>query len=133
MNKEQFKHYVIGIPQLDREHWGLFQLLTKVQEAIVKGNSGVAKKTLDKFFVRLDEHCAHEEEIMRNCNYPYVDQHTASHPEATSQLGARRDIIVDNILYLDVGTMIDLLSNHIDYSDRHITAFYIKEIKDDTK
>lgn len=49
MNKENFRHYTLGIPEIDDEHWQLFDLLNSIRGAIAVSDKVTAKNLVDEF------------------------------------------------------------------------------------
>ena len=127
MTRDSFKHYILGIPEMDDQHWELFEILNSIEYAVQSGASiENIRVYLDDFFNKLSEHCADEEKLMQSCNYPYYEHHKATHPESSMQLMKKKDLIDDHLPYIDYNTMLILLRDHIDHADQQYVTFYKK-------
>lgn len=125
MNKDRFKHYTLGIPELDEHHWELFQILDEIKHSEKKDRTVCSKGLLELFFVKLEEHTEFEEQFMEEHGYPFLNAHKAAHPEATGKLKAIRDKLGKHEeVYVDISDMVCLLCHHIDYGDFQFADYY---------
>lgn len=126
MSVERFKHYKLGIPEIDKEHFELFELLNAVEVAIINGDYKSAKEHFDDFFIKLDIHGINEEEMMNLIEYPFMKIHVSQHPESTMQMLKYRNKREDEMKFLTVTKIESLFADHIDKDDSQYVPYYLK-------
>jgi len=79
--------YVLGYPQIDREHEALFALAEKVLDA---QHRGIEKDQVRELFERVINytriHFAHEEALMDQHDYPGAGGHIAEHRKLIAKI-----------------------------------------------
>lgn len=129
MTPECFVHYQTGIEEIDRQHWSIFKLLDVVESAVKGKREGDVKYALDAFFDALDMHCAYEDALMRESEYPHYNYHKTCHPESSLQL--KRDCYC-GASHPDIQGMMLMLRNHIDRADIQFADWYLTQGRDAT-
>ena len=127
MNKKNFRHYSIGIPQIDEEHWELVKCVNKIECAINDEEEFKAKKALDTFFIAFEKHCLSEETLMKECEFIYLTAHIAHHTEELRKLKTYVDVVRDNLLYLNATEIRNIIMNHILQQDSQLLLSYSKK------
>lgn len=79
--------YNLNIPEIDREHRKLFDIIDEFVKAV---KSEMSKGYLSRIFDRLieytGEHFDHEESIFKEYNYPLIDKHKREHKRLTDKV-----------------------------------------------
>jgi len=79
--------YSVGIASIDSQHQALFRMAAELYTAM---SSGQGKTALARILERLVQytaaHFAHEERLMRLCDYPGFAEHQKQHEALTSQV-----------------------------------------------
>lgn len=75
----------VGVDRLDNEHKSLFTfyntLALKLSESQVLETHCIPSAIFSDIFDYINNHFEHEEDYMRDINYPYIDQHIQQHEE----------------------------------------------------
>ena len=136
MNRENFVHYTLGVPEMDAEHWNLFELLNQLRTAINERNVELANDILSDFEEGVESHILHEERLMKKWSYPYVNSHANDYPVNVHRLidghHLRHDRHDRQVLYTDCTKMEVELSHHIDWHDMQYVPYYRKWIATNT-
>jgi hemerythrin len=83
--------YEVGIPSLDHRHWGLFEALNRVQEAIQSDGAGVRiAQTLDALLGDILTHLRDEETLMLAVDHPGAPECLAEHNRFLAQVAEYR-------------------------------------------
>lgn len=110
--------YSVGIDILDRQHQGLFAVITELQNELASSvaDGGVAR-CLDRLRRYTREHFATEEALMAAAAYPQLASHRAQHAalcrrldELGERLGADDPAVRDDLYFFLVS---DWLATHI--------------------
>lgn len=80
--------FVVGIPEIDEEHRGLFDALEELSTALAAGERARALDTLRPIAEHALSHFAHEERMMRRAGYSGYKWHRAQHETAKKRLSA---------------------------------------------
>ena len=126
--KDKFKHYTIGIPELDSQHWELLELIAKIKRIIKRGCKRLVKKYIDKFFIKLNAHIAYEEALMKTKKFPYILNHIQQEQVMISKI----KVVIhsdESILHTNTTEMETIIKDHIDNSDSQVLDSYNKWIK----
>lgn len=120
--------YATGIPSIDQEHKGLFEIINNAYKLAEENYSG---DTYDEIMLLIDQledytrvHFAHEEEYMASTNYPHLDAQKRAHDSFLAKL-EDKDIgenETDRQAYLEdlLDFLFAWLSNHILKMDKGI-------------
>lgn len=124
MNKDQFVHYIMGIPHLDKQHWELFLNLQSLSDSKSKEEAiGVVGDVVHQWAM----HSHAEEEYMRSINYPFIAAHSQTHVAFLEKFYNLKDRIRDtNFQYGLKGhvmTLEEILRHHIEYDDMQYAEF----------
>lgn len=76
MKIESFKHYRLGLEEIDKQHWELFEILNKMTISLPDSEIVELASTLNKLWF---EHNITEESLMEEINFPYINAHKSSH------------------------------------------------------
>ena len=87
---EWIPEIAIGNEVIDNEHKHLIKLLNTAYEAIDIDNIAVTL-ILDELLEYTQYHFKHEEELMEELNYPYLEQHKSEHAEFCRIIFEKRD------------------------------------------
>ncbi len=80
--------YVTGIPNIDKDHQILVELLTRVEEAVAKREGPTSIFSAVEQLTKMTKaHFDQEVAMMRIERYPGVEQHANDHKEFLGQLG----------------------------------------------
>lgn len=127
MTAESFKHYVLGIPDIDKQHWQMFQIIAMINDCF---DPQVACHLVDALVDGWTSHRDIEERYMRSNGYPFTDSHLLDHDKMTFNT-----IALKKRIYADVnikggkyyGSQIEeALRQHIDHNDRQF-AVWVRE------
>jgi len=116
-----------GHPAIDADHMELARLFNLLPEAAtMPGGNTLCGKVLDQIIEHARKHFQQEQQLMANCRYPKIEQHTAEHVmlldqvlnyQATFDAGAAASEIA----------LIDFpdawLAFHILFSDKDLARF----------
>ena len=72
-------NYSVGLPELDREHQQLFQLLDALEQIRAKGDPVFVGKVVNTLIEYVKQHFFHEETVMKNIGYPELESHRKQH------------------------------------------------------
>lgn len=73
-------NYAIGVKEIDEQHQELFELLTKLQEAIPKKNAAEeVLEVLTTLAIYTKVHFTTEEKLMDKIGYPYLEKQKRLH------------------------------------------------------
>jgi hemerythrin-like metal-binding protein len=129
--KEKFRHYVVGIPALDAEHWELLEMMESLIHSF-EAKDGQAVTIAQALYERLIAHGKVEEEVFTKIEYTYAPYHIQEHHNLEKKMaGLVEYIMLDplcNRKYL-VRTLEEILFHHIDHADRQVGDFIILKEK----
>jgi len=81
--------YSTGIPDIDREHRGLFALINDLYDKVEAGSAETSvKATIEALVDYVNYHFDKEEILMTACKYADLDNHVAGHRRLQNQLQA---------------------------------------------
>jgi hemerythrin len=84
------EEYSVGVPELDKQHKGLIELINRLAE---EGHrSSVVIKTLDALSLYAREHFSAEEALLRACGDPNLEEHEREHRAFEEWLDAIKQI-----------------------------------------
>jgi hemerythrin-like metal-binding protein len=118
--------YLIGIPEVDADHFRLFSLADDVHVALARMAPG--RDIQDALAALIDHtraHFAREEDYMARTGYPELKEHRAEHERLIGgALQIQRDFITHGRTLTPeiLRSLRDWLVGHIDHSDRKIAA-----------
>lgn len=76
-----------GIEEIDWEHRRLLNIVNRLLDAMARGKGEAAVRPVSRDLARhAEEHFGHEEQYMRDMDYPDLDGHVAEHRELTRSL-----------------------------------------------
>jgi hemerythrin-like metal-binding protein len=124
MNPECFVHYTTGHKVIDDEHYELLSVADEIIKLCKSKFIPVEEITtkmqhLNKLLLA---HMQHEEDLMRNSNYPYFKAHCELHDEL--RIRFKKLLTINDFSYNRVEFLVDELQhifiNHIDAYDMQI-------------
>lgn len=83
--------YLTGHAEIDAQHRHLFDVLNRLYTALKeqRGDAGI-QVALDELADYVQVHFATEERVMRDNDYPGLDEHSAAHARFTREVGSMR-------------------------------------------
>lgn len=73
--------FTMGVPQIDAEHQGLMTAIQEVAAALDDGDTGLARAKLDAMLEQSKAHFRSEEALLRQHQYPHLDDHIQFHKD----------------------------------------------------
>ncbi len=84
--------YSVGDPSLDAQHKQIIGIINDLYDAMQRGRDHkVLKPLLDWLVHYTVEHFRHEEQVMRECDYPRLREHGAHHERIRRNTAGLRD------------------------------------------
>ncbi len=81
------EEFITGIKSIDDQHRNLVDLVNKFEEASRRGKgSRIMSEILKNLVGYTQEHFAHEEKIMKECEFPGLEQHRARHRQLLQKI-----------------------------------------------
>ncbi len=122
------KEYELGIPEIDRQHMRLVELINKLYMAMETGTVAETGKVLQGLIDYTVTHFAEEERLQEQHGYPGLDVHRKLHAELVAEalsyvrrFQAEEPGIEANLMWF----MKDWLLNHIKREDANIAAYLL--------
>jgi hemerythrin len=79
--------YSVGITSIDAQHQNLFAIAHELHAAMSAGQGKSAlSRLLDRLVQYTAVHFVHEERLMRQCDYPNLEEHRREHEKLTAQV-----------------------------------------------
>lgn len=126
MSINRFRHYIIGIEEIDKEHLEFLELFESLDTEFI------ATKEIEEIRERLFLHFKNEEDYMERINYPYKNAHKIEH----SYIKDKIDSIIskskkseDFTIRFTISSLKESLYKHIDDYDTQIGNFVNKRTK----
>ncbi len=126
------KHFMTGYEPIDKIHKEMISLANNFIVETIIGRLGEAKKAIKKLYGHtIDKHFPFEENLMKQLQYPNMDEHLRSHQLYREALEQIR-VLADKERYVD--TIYELLATFDSYlkylgdEDRRLTR-YIEMVK----
>jgi hemerythrin-like metal-binding protein len=124
MTEERFRHYTVGVPKLDEEHWHAFQLMDAMISHLKKGEYDEADFGLDLLAAFVNEHNKVEDELMERINYPYRKWHLESNNKIIAKAKHLKELVLaKHVNRHQINDFEDAILNHIDHEDRKLAEF----------
>lgn len=124
--KEEYK---TGIPEIDRQHMVLVDLIMRVIDA---HHRRLPRPEIAKFIDRLVDHAIYhfgfEERLQEHAGYPFLKAHQKSHVQFAkriSEFQSRFNAGEDVVRYID-GLLVEWLTDHF----RHDDSDYVESVKE---
>lgn len=125
MSLERFRHYTVGIPEIDAEHWELCTLLNEAAKYARGKDYQSLKELVTTLSKKLKEHFANEETAMVEKGYPWLKPHREDHQRMISAmdkfLAKTTDVGYTSTFFC--ADLEDLFVDHIDQQDRQYEHF----------
>ena len=75
-------YYSVGDESLDAEHKIIIKMINELYPAVVSGgDDDRVRGILDRLLLYTDTHCKHEEQLMRECEFPELKEHELLHEQ----------------------------------------------------
>lgn len=119
MSPEQFKHYLVGDPKFDSDHFMIFERIN-IFRSLKNPSLDDATQAIQDVMIQWKIHCTEEESYMEAMDFPFLKYHRQMHAALSAQLERYMSIhvihsaLVNHELY-DFSIA---LSHHIDEADR---------------
>jgi len=79
--------YSVHVPDLDRQHHGLMDLINELHDGIsTQKSKAILEPMLDRLVLLTASHFRSEEEYMRDSGYPALEEHRREHEALTQKL-----------------------------------------------
>jgi len=121
------KDYEVGVAQIDSEHRKLFGLLNEFHDHHDKVVSRIdIANLLNRLVAYAEEHFQHEEKLMRELDYPLLDQHREQHGDLVTGIFSINERLVTDKAKATAETLAFLknwLHHHILEADLNIGNF----------
>ncbi len=89
---EWLEKYNTGIPDIDKDHQGLFALINDLHDKVELGSAEASiKVTIEALADYVDYHFEREEALMKACDYADIENHKAGHRKLQSQVESFQD------------------------------------------
>lgn len=128
---EWSNEFVLNIPEVDRQHHGLVDLINELHEAMLaRRSSEIMASVLNRLENYTDEHFAHEEELMRSHEYPCLAEHMEKHQVFQEKVGFLVEChqgkkVLPSLKVMEF--LCDWLKKHIQVDDRFFAEFLSRE------
>jgi len=119
--------YLLGIPELDMQHEGIFDCFVSIAEALNKRDKWLADSSVVQLVALLQSHCAVEESLMRILGYPELDRHIEEHRQFHAELHdlAQKSLrMKGSVSHEMINLVHKWLQKHIMTSDRDYAAYF---------
>jgi len=125
--------YLLGLPELDMQHKGIFDcLITIAEEGLAKNERWLADSHIVQLGTLVREHFSLEESLMRILGYPELDRHIEEHRQfhadvhdlAQKSLRTKGSVSRDTIKIAQ-----KWLREHIESSDRHYADYFSGSVR----
>lgn len=117
----------VGVKQFDDEHDHLVQITNQLHDSIKSGHGRhavqAALQQLTEFAAR---HFQSEEQLLRQFNYPELDEHQQAHQKILDQLAEIQTGLQDNIVavqHMIMQFLLDWLTSHTKTVDKQYGQF----------
>lgn len=119
--------YSVGVEEFDEEHRHIFKLINNLEDAISVGQGEeVLAAVFDELLAYTESHFHHEEEMLREINFPGYGTHKAEHEKLSTKvadLNKDRDYVFpDNVSEF----LRDWIGNHILGTDKEYGSYVEK-------
>ncbi len=131
MTAARFVHYTIGHELIDNEHRALFSMMDEAIRLAKAKQMAELKAQVFVIQAALAEHFHHEEQLMQEAGYPYLEAHKQSHVMLQATMNSFVAKMKDTafISYYFPAELEELFIQHIDYADRQFELFIEKQEK----
>ena len=122
----------LGIDSLDNEHKYLMEIINRLSEALCHDvGEELINETFEEFIKALQEHSKNEEDILKNCNYKDLHEHSRHHHDFINKVKELKiqcsTSIATGIHTNDIAsTIMDLLLTHIITEDIPVIKIFEK-------
>ena len=122
-------NYEIGNTQVDTEHKEIFGMVDKLLTDDFKGRSDKIKSTIDFLAGYVQRHFTHEEDLMKESEYPHMAVHVKQHQAFFKTVGELVQRIDGNLDSIDLGlevnkVIVEWLAEHVMGSDKVMVDYY---------
>lgn len=128
--------FLVGVDEIDDQHKALVVSMNRLSAQIASGDTSGVAETLHFLADYSHFHFGSEERIMRELNYPFINDHIQEHQKFIQQFIRLNNNITSGLhdpLYLSFQIqllMFDWFVNHTTKTDRHLGRF-VQALKSD--
>lgn len=118
MSPEQFKHYLVGDPKYDAEHYLMFDRINLFR-ALQNPSTEESDCAIQDILLAFTSHCAEEEAYMEATEFKYLKYHKEMHADLARKL--QHYSRMHSHGFVVKGELYDFsiaLAHHIDEADR---------------
>jgi hemerythrin-like metal-binding protein len=121
--------YSVNDPSLDAEHQRILELINKLHTAMNVGRErDVVDTVLDQLLQYTVDHFDHEERVMRDSAFPYLDSHKVLHDD----MRRRTQAIHDDMSLVTAHDMLCFLKewwiDHIQLADKEYSPYVMAQV-----
>jgi len=117
----------LGIASIDRQHRGLMDLVNELSEEVEHGcDYARVRQKIEQILRFTEDHFAHEEELMRQHDFPGLAQHVVEHGKLLEEISTLLETLTPdntNRALLVTAFLTDCAENHILSEDRALTQY----------
>jgi len=119
-NKLEYSNeFIVGIDSLDHEHKNIFSLMNQINDADVEQNNNVLS-LVEQLVSYTKDHMQREEQMMKACGYPYLDNHKQVHELMMNRLLDHQQSCLNDFSKKTVGHLNHFLA---DWWQDHILSY----------
>jgi hemerythrin len=121
--------FLVGVDEIDNQHKALVVSMNHLSAQIASGDTSGVDETLNFLADYAHFHFGSEERIMREINYPFINEHIQEHQKFIQEFIRLKNNIISGLhdpLYLSFQIqllMFDWFANHTTKTDRHLGRF----------
>lgn len=110
----------VGLPEIDRQHKRLLELMRKVEKAADLGQKDALLKAVEELAIYTKSHFEAEETLMSKVNYPAIRAHSKTHENLLGEVSAMAGKLKDGSIKTDdlLAFLMKWLVEHINGSDK---------------
>jgi len=121
--------HTLGIASIDSQHRGLMDMINELAEAVAQGcDCEQARRHMTDIIRFTEGHFAHEEDLMRQHDFPGWEKHAAEHKEVLSQAITMMEALKpedSSHAVLLTAFLTDCAESHILHDDKEL-ALYLR-------
>ena len=117
------ENFSIGIPDLDKEHKYLIDIINQLSESMTANHSrDTLPEIIEQLYDYIGTHHSHEEALMQKSNYPNFPNHHQEHKNFHNNIIELHKLYATDLLYAKnlLNTLQDWVINHICNIDREL-------------
>ncbi len=119
----------VGVPAIDRDHEVLLGILQRLDRDLGRGRYSSVQPLLTSLRAYFDAHFENEEDLMREHDYPEIEDHVHQHQDMWKQIESveNSDDDAKNKIRRTVDVLRLWIHKHLDKCDRKLGDFLISK------